>query len=80
MLELPMQELLILEWNLIVKFVPLYSVAMRQPIITTTKAPFVLAPVHNIIGIKSRPQTPRGIELVSVHEEMPKEMNKVFVD
>jgi hypothetical protein len=43
-----------------IKFVPLYYVAITQPIITAIEAPFVLTPIHNIVGIKSKPQTPRG--------------------
>jgi hypothetical protein len=40
---------------------------------------FILASIHTIVSIKSIPQTLRGIELVSVHEKMPKDVNKVFV-
>jgi hypothetical protein len=44
-----------------------------------TKVPFVLASIHTFVNIKFRPQNPRGIELVNVHEKMPKEVNRVFV-
>jgi hypothetical protein len=47
--------------------------------ITVIEAPFVSTLVHTIVGIKSKPQTPRGTKLVNVHEEMLKEVNKVFI-
>ncbi len=46
--------------------------------VTFIKAPFVITLTHTIVGIKSRPQTPRGTELINVHTKMPKNMNKVF--
>jgi hypothetical protein len=45
----------------LIRSIPLYFVAMPQSMIIVTKAPFVLTPVHIVIGIKSKPQTPRGI-------------------
>jgi hypothetical protein len=62
-----------------VRYVPLYFVAMPQFIITVVETPFVSAPIHNIVSIRSKPQTPRGTQLVSVHEEMPIKVNKFFV-
>jgi hypothetical protein len=59
--------------------IPLYFVAMPQSIIIVIKTPFVLTSIHIVVGIRSTPQIPRGIELVSVHEEMPKDINKIFV-
>jgi len=50
---------------------------MPQFIITET--PFVLAPIYIVDGVRSRPQTPKGIEFASLHEDIPKEVNKVFV-
>jgi hypothetical protein len=44
-----------------------------------TEAPFVIGLAHTIVGMKSKPQTPRGIDLMSMHTKMPKKMNKVFV-
>jgi hypothetical protein len=61
-----------------IRFVPLYYVVMLQSIIIITKTPFVSALVHTIVGIRSRPQTPRGTKFASLHENMPKELNKVF--
>ncbi len=46
-------------------FIPLYFVAMPQSMITVIEVPFVLAQVHSVVSIKSKPQTPRGTELVS---------------
>ncbi len=62
----------------LIRFVPLYSVAMLQSIVTIIKAPFVSTLVHNVVGIESIPQAPRGIKLVSMHEQMPKKVNKFF--
>jgi hypothetical protein len=43
------------------------------------EATFVIAPTHIVVGMRSKPKTPRGTNIVSVHIEMPKEVNKVFV-
>jgi hypothetical protein len=55
-------------------------VAMPQPIVIITETPFISTPFHNIVGIRSRWQTLKKTELVNVQEEMPKKMNKVFVN
>jgi hypothetical protein len=60
-----------------IRFVPLYSMAMLKSMITITKAPFVTTPIHNIVGMRFRPQTPRGKELARMHEETRK-VNKIF--
>jgi len=44
----------------LVKFVPLYFVAMIQLIITVIETPFISTPIHNIVGIMSKPQIPNG--------------------
>jgi hypothetical protein len=44
------------------------------------QAPFVSTQVHTLVAIKSRPQIPRGTKLVSLHEDMPREVNKVFAN
>jgi hypothetical protein len=59
----------------LVRSVPLYFVAMPQYIITIIEAPFVSAPIHNVVGIRSKPQIPRGTKHVNVHEKVPKEVN-----
>ncbi len=61
-----------------VRFIPLYFIAMFQSMVTVIEPPFITTPTHIIVGMRSRPQTPRGIELVSVHTEMPKEVNRIF--
>jgi len=43
--------------------------------IIVIEAPFVLALVHIVVGIKSRPQIPRGRELVSFQEDISIEVN-----
>jgi hypothetical protein len=62
----------------LVRYVPLCSMAMPQFIITVTKVPFVLAPVIIVGGIKSIPHIPRGTKFVNLHEDFPRDMNKVF--
>jgi hypothetical protein len=59
-------------------FLPLYYVVMPQSIITITKAPFVLALVTNVGGIRSRLHTPRGTKFVNLHEDFPRKVNNVF--
>ncbi len=43
------------------------------------KAPFVITPAHIVVGMRFRPQTPRETKLVSVHTNMPKEVDRIFV-
>ncbi len=47
--------------------------------IIVIEASFISTPVHTIDGVKSIPQTPRGIKFVSLHEDIPREVNRVFV-
>ncbi len=47
--------------------------------VTITKAPFITTPARTIVGMRSRPWTPRGIDLVSMHTKMPRKVNKIFV-
>jgi hypothetical protein len=62
----------------LVRFVPLYFVATFQSMVIVTEAPFVTTPTHTVVGMRFRPQTLRVIQHVSVHREVPKELNKVF--
>ncbi len=39
----------------LVRFVPLYFVAMLQSMVTIIKVPFATTPAHTIISMKSRP-------------------------
>ncbi len=55
----------------LIRFVPLYFMVMAQSIIIVTEAPFVLALVTTISGIKSKPHTPRGIKFKNLHEDFP---------
>jgi len=60
--------------------VPLYFVAMPQPLIIVLEVLLILVPINTIVGITSRPHIPRGIEFVNLHEDIPKEVNKVFIN
>ncbi len=51
---------------------------MLESMVTVIEAPFLTARTHTIVGMKFKPQTLRVTQLVSVHREMPKELNKVF--
>jgi hypothetical protein len=64
----------------LVRFMPLYFMAMPRSIIIVLEAPFILAFVHIVDGVKSRPQTPRGTKFVTLHENIPREVNKFFVN
>jgi hypothetical protein len=43
-----------------VRSIPLYFMAMFQSMVIVTEVSFVTTPTHIVIGMKSRPQTPRG--------------------
>jgi hypothetical protein len=38
-----------------VRSIPLYYVAMLQFMVTITKVPFVIAPTHIVVSMRSRP-------------------------
>jgi hypothetical protein len=61
-----------------IRFVPLYFVAMLQFMVTVIEILFVTTLAHTLAGMRSRPQTLKVTQLVSVHREMPKEVNKIF--
>jgi hypothetical protein len=61
-----------------IRSVPLYSVAMPQSINIVIEALFVLTPVYIVDGVRSRPKIPRGTKFVSLHENIPVEVNKFF--
>jgi hypothetical protein len=42
--------------------------------VIVTEAPFVTTPSHIVVGMRSKPQTPRETKLVCVHTKMPKEV------
>jgi hypothetical protein len=63
----------------LVRYVPLYFVAMPHSMVIVTKTSFTTTPAHTIVGMKFRPQTPRGTNLVIMHTVMPKEVEKIFV-
>ncbi len=48
--------------------------------ITVTKAPFVSTLVHTVVGIKSKPQTPKGTKFMILHEDMPREVDTIFAN
>ncbi len=64
----------------LVTYVPLYFVAMPQSIIIGTQVPFVSTPTNNVVGIRSKPHTPRGTKFMSLHEDMPWEANNCFAN
>jgi hypothetical protein len=44
------------------------------------KAPFIISPTHIVVGMRSRPQTQRGTELVRVPTEIPRKVNIIFAN
>ncbi len=52
---------------------------MLQSMVIITEAPFVIALARTIVSMRSKLQTPRETQLVSVHIEMLREVNKIFV-
>jgi hypothetical protein len=48
--------------------------------IIVTEAPFIIAPIHTIVGMRFRPKTPRGTKLVKMHEKMPEKVNNFFAN
>ncbi len=57
---------------------PWYFMAMPLFIITIIEASFVSTPIKIVDGVKSRPQIWKAIKFVSLHEDIPGEVNKVF--
>jgi len=64
----------------LVRFMPLYYVAMPHSIIIVTKGPFVSAPITIICDIRSRPHIPKGTKFVNFHEDFFREVNFFFVN
>jgi hypothetical protein len=63
----------------VVRSIPLYYVAMPQSMVIVTKVPFVIAPTHIVVNMRSKPQTPRETQLVNVHIKMPIEVDMIFI-
>lgn len=61
-----------------VRSMPLYPLTMPQSIIKVIEPPFVSTPIHIINGVRSRMQTLRTIEFVSLHEYILGEVNNFF--
>jgi hypothetical protein len=53
----------------LVRFVPLYYVAMPHSMVIVIEAPFSTAPAHTNANMRSKPQTPRGTNLVNMCTE-----------
>jgi hypothetical protein len=62
----------------LIRFVPLYYVAMLKSIITVIEPRFVSTLIHTIDGVRSRTQIPITTKFVSLHEDIPKEANIIF--
>jgi len=62
----------------LIRYVPLYFMAMPQSIIIIIKAPFVSTMVTTVDNIKSRQHTPRGTKFVNLHEDFRGKVNKDF--
>ncbi len=62
----------------LVTSVPLYYVAMLQSMVIVTETPFVTTLAHIVVNMRSKPYTPTKSQLVSVHIEVFKEVDKIF--
>jgi hypothetical protein len=63
-----------------IKYVPLYFMAMPHSIVIIIEILFITTLAHIVDGVKSRPQTPKGTNFLSLHEDIPTIVNKVFVN
>jgi hypothetical protein len=61
-----------------VRSMPLDFMAMPLSIITIIEVSFVSALVTTTGGIKSKPHTSKGTKFVNLHDDFPKELNRVF--
>jgi hypothetical protein len=48
--------------------------------VTITKASFTTIPTHIIVGMRSKPQTPKWTDLANMHTNMPKEVDNFLLD
>jgi hypothetical protein len=62
-----------------IRSVTLYYMAMFHFMVIIIGAPFTTTLAHIIISMRSKPQTPKGTNLASIHIEMPKKVDKIFV-
>jgi len=62
----------------LIRFVPLYFVAMVKSIIIVIKTLLISAPIHIVDGVRFKPKTPRGTKCVNLHQDIPREVNKFF--
>jgi len=63
----------------LLKYVPLYYVAMLQSMVIVTEISVITSLAHIVVTMRSRPQTLKETQLVSVHTEMPREVDMIFV-
>ncbi len=61
-----------------IRSIPLYFVAMPHFMVIIIKSPFTTALAHTIPSMKSKPQTPRGTNLVNMHIKMPIKVENIF--
>jgi len=63
----------------LIRFIPLYFVAMPHSMVIVIETPFTTTIAHTIPSMSFRPQILKGTNLVSVHTKMPKEVDMIFV-
>jgi len=61
------------------KSILVYYVAMLHSMVIVNETPFTTTSAHTNSGMRSRPHTPRGINLVSIHTKMFTKVDKIFV-
>ncbi len=62
-----------------IRFVPLYFVVMPHSMLIVTEVPFTTTLAHTIVGMRFKPQIPRGANLVSMDTKMPRKVDMIFV-
>jgi hypothetical protein len=62
-----------------IRSVPLYCMATLHSMVTIIEAPFTTTPTCTIASMRSKPQTPRGTNLASMHIKMPREVDMIFL-
>ncbi len=63
-----------------IKYVPFYHVAMPHSMVIIIEVSFSTTLAYTIVGMKFKPQTPRGTDLVNMHIEMPIKVDMILLD
>jgi hypothetical protein len=62
-----------------ITFIPLYFMAILQFMVIVIEVTFIRTQAHIVVGMRSKPHTPKGTKLVSVHTKMLIKVNIISV-